>query len=96
MCPQCGQYPDPATPAQITLIVFYNDSPHLAFGYNALMLVSSSDDGVYVFSGFGDSVTVTLDTSVAPATFSWHVQLSGGCPPARPYNSLTFFGAASH
>jgi hypothetical protein len=96
LCPQCGHNPDPATPAQITLTVVYNDSPHLAFGYNALMLVSSSDDGVYVFSGFGDSVTVTLDTSVPPTTFSWHVQLSGGCPPARPYNSLTFFGVASH
>ena len=86
---------DPATPAQVTLTVFYNYSLHLAFGYNALMLVSSSNNGVYVFSGFGDSVTATLDTSVAPATFSWHVQLAGGCTPQRPYNSLTFFGVAS-
>ena len=42
---------NPRTPAQVTLNVFYNGSHHLSFGYNALMLVSSSG-GVYVFSGF--------------------------------------------
>jgi hypothetical protein len=26
-----------------------------------------------------------------PATFSWHVELGGGCPPEHPYNSLTYF-----
>ena len=31
---------DPKTPAQVTLNVFYDGSHHLAFGYNALMLVS--------------------------------------------------------
>jgi len=56
---------DPATPAQVTLNVFYNGSHHLSFGYNALMLVSSSG-GVYVFSGFGDSATATLDTNMTP------------------------------
>ena len=50
---------DPKTPAQVTLTVFYNGSEHLAFGYNALMLVSSSG-GVYVFAGFGDAATATL------------------------------------
>src|SRR5882724_1187676 len=76
---------DPATPAQVTLNVFYDGGHHLAFGYNALMLVSSSG-GVYVFAGFGDA---------APATFSWHVELGGGCPPEHPYDSLTYFGLAS-
>ena len=54
---------DPKTPAQVTLNVFYNGSHHLAFGYNALMLVSYAD-GVYVFTGLGDAATATLE---APA-----------------------------
>ena len=49
---------DPKTPAQVTLNVFYNGSHHLAFGYNALMLVSYVD-GVYVFTGLGDIATAT-------------------------------------
>ena len=53
---------DPATPAQVTLNVFYNGSHHLAFGYNKLMLVSYVD-GVYTFTGFEDSATATLNTS---------------------------------
>jgi len=88
---------DPQTPAQVTLNVFYNGSQHLAFGYNALMLDSSaSGGGVYVFSGFGDAVTATLDTNATPVpTFSWQVKLGDGCPTQRPYNSLTFFGVAN-
>jgi hypothetical protein len=86
---------DPKTPAQVTLNVFYNGSHHLAFGYNALMLVSYAD-GVYVFTGLGDAATATLDTNVTPATFSWDVELFGvSCPDQYPYNSLTFFGVAS-
>ena len=85
---------DPKTPAQVSLNVFYDGGHHLAFGYNAFMLVWFAD-GVYSFSGFGDAVTVTLDTTKTPATFSWHVQLSGGCPAERPYNSLSYFGAAT-
>ena len=85
---------DPATPAQVTLNVFYDGSRHLSFGYNALMLVSFSD-GVYVFSGFGDTVTATLNTNATPATFSWHVELGVSCPDQNPYDSLTFFGVAS-
>ena len=85
---------DPTTPAQVTLNVFYNGGHHLAFGYNAFMLVSYVD-GVYVFSGLGDAVMVTLDTNESPATFTWQVELSGGCPPQRPYNSLTFLGVAN-
>ncbi len=85
---------DPATPAQVTLNVFYNGSHHLAFGYNALMLVSYVD-GVYVFSGFGDAATATLDTNVTPAMFSWHVELGVSCPSQYPYNSLTFSGVAN-
>jgi hypothetical protein len=85
---------DPKTPAQVTLNVFYDGSHHLAFGYNALMLVSYVD-GVYVFSGLGDIATATLDTRVNPAAFSWHVELGGGCPPEHPYDSVTYFGLAS-
>ena len=85
---------DPATPALVTLNVFYDGSHHLAFGYNALMLVSYVD-GVYVFTGLGDIATATLDTRVDPAAFSWHVELGGGCPPEHPYDSLTYFGLAS-
>jgi hypothetical protein len=85
---------DPNTPAQVTLNVFYDGRHHLAFGYNALMLFSYSG-GIYVFSGFGDSATAVLDTNVSPATFSWHVELGGGCPPTHPYDSLTFLGVAN-
>src|SRR2546430_4560391 len=42
---------DPATPAPVTLTVFYDVRPHLSFGYNALMLGSSSGR-VYVLAGF--------------------------------------------
>jgi hypothetical protein len=79
---------DPQTPAQVTLNVFYNGGHHLAFGYNALMQVSFVN-GVYVFSGFGDAATATLDTTANPATFSWHVELGVSCPDQNPYNSLT-------
>ena len=85
---------DPMTPAQVTINVFYDGGHHLAFGYNAFMLVWFSD-GVYVFSGFGDAVTVTLDTNESPATFSWQVELSGGCSAQRPYNSLSYLGVAN-
>jgi hypothetical protein len=85
---------DPQTPAQLTLSVFVNGRHDVAFGNNALML-SSYVGGVYVFSAFGGFAMATLDTSVTPATFSWHVEFGGGCPPARPFNSLTFFGVAN-
>jgi hypothetical protein len=65
----------------------------VAFGNNALMLISYVD-GVYVFSAFGGFAMATLDTSETPASFSWHVEFGDGCPPARPFNSLTFFGVA--
>jgi hypothetical protein len=84
---------DSQTPAQLTLNVFVNGRHDVAFGNNALML-SSYVGGVYVFSAFGGFAMATLDTSVTPATFSWHVEFGGGCPPARPFNSLTFFGVA--
>ena len=84
---------DPATPAQVTLNVFYNGSHHLAFGYNKLMLVSYVD-GVYTFTGFEDSATATLNTMVNPATFEWRVALGVSCPNQIPYNSLKYFGVA--
>jgi hypothetical protein len=85
---------DPNTPAQVTLNVFYDGRQHLAFGYNALMLVSYFG-GVYTFSGFGDSAIATLNTNYSPARFSWHVELGSGCPPSHPYDSLIFLGVAN-
>ena len=61
---------DPKTPALVTLNVFYDGSHHLAFGYNALMLVSYVD-GVYVFSGFGDPRRRRSTRGWTPAMFSW-------------------------
>ena len=84
---------DPKTPAQVTLNVFYDGSHHLAFGYNAMMLVSYVD-GVYTFTGLGDAATATLNTTVNPATFEWHVDFGVSCTDQTPYNTLTFFGVA--
>ena len=81
------------TPAQLTLDVFVNGRHDVAFGNNALMLISH-DDGVYVFSAFGGFAIATLDTRVTPASFSWHVQFGVSCPDQNPFNSLTFFGVA--
>jgi len=85
---------DPNTPAQVTLNVFYDGRHHLAFGYNALMLATYSG-GIYFFSGFGDTAMAMLNTNTSPATFSWHVDLGGGCPPSHPYDSLIFLGVAN-
>jgi hypothetical protein len=85
---------DPQTSAQLTLNVFVDGRHDVAFGYNALILISH-DDGVYVFSAFGGFATATLDTSVTPATFSWHVEFGISCPDQNPFNSLTFFGVAN-
>ena len=85
---------DPATAAQLTLDVFYNGSQHLAWGYNALMLLSYVD-GVYVFSAFGGIATATLDTSAPTTRFDWHVQLGLAAQADHPYNSLTFSGVAN-
>jgi len=49
--------------------------------------------GTYIVAA--DAVTVTLDTTKTPATFSWHVGLSGGCPPDRTYDALSYLGVAS-
>jgi hypothetical protein len=85
---------DPQTAAQLTLDVFVNRRHDVAFGNNELMLISQ-DDGVYVFSAFGGFATATLDTSVTPARFSWHVEFGVSCPDQNPFNSLTFFGVAN-
>jgi hypothetical protein len=85
---------DPQTSAQLTLNVFVDGRHDVAFGYNALILISH-DDGVYVFSAFGGFATATLDTSVTPARFSWHVEFGVSCPDQNPFNSLTFFGVAN-
>src|SRR5439155_21827340 len=85
---------DPQTSAQLTLDVFVDGRHDVAFGYNALILISH-EDGVYVFSAFGGFATATLDTSVTPARFSWHVEFGISCPDQNPFNSLTFFGVAN-
>jgi hypothetical protein len=85
---------DPQTLAQLTLNVFVNGRHDVAFGNNTLILISH-DDGVYVFSAFGGFATATLDTSVTPARFSWHVEFGVSCPDQNPFNSLTFFGVAN-
>jgi hypothetical protein len=82
---------DPQTPAQLTLNVFVNGRHDVAFGNNALILTSYVG-GVYVFSAFGGFAMATLDTSVTPATFSWHVEFGVSCTDENPFNSLTFFG----
>jgi hypothetical protein len=84
---------DPQTPAQLTLDVFVDGRHDVAFGNNALMLISFSG-GVYVFSAFGGFATARLNTSVTPARFSWHVDFGVSCPDQNPFDSLTFFGVA--
>ena len=84
---------DPQTLAQLTLNVFVDGRHDVAFGNNALILMSH-DGGVYVFSAFGGFAMATLDTRVTPARFSWHVQFGFSCPDQNRYNSLTFSGVA--
>ena len=84
---------DPQTLAQLTLNVFYDGRHDVAFGNNALTLMPHGG-GVYVFSAFGGFATATLDTSVTPARFSWHVDFGVSCPDQNPFDSLTFFGVA--
>ena len=86
---------DPQTAAQLTLNVFVDGRHDVAFGYNALILISQ-DQGVYMFSAFGGFAIATLDTSVTPARFSWHVEFGLSCPDQNPFNSLTFYGVANH
>jgi hypothetical protein len=84
---------DPQTLAQLTLNVFVDGRHDVAFGTNALIL-TSHQGGVYMFSAFGPFATATLDTSVTPARFSWHVDFGVSCPDQNPFNSLTFSGVA--
>ena len=85
---------DPQTSAQLTLNVFVDGKHDVAFGYNALILISH-EDGVYVFSAFGGIATATLDTSAPTTRFDWHVQLGLAAQADHPYNSLTFSGVAN-
>ena len=87
---------DPQTPAQLTLDVFVNGRHDVAFGYNALILdPSHSGGGLYVFLAFGGFAIATLDTTVSPAAFSWHVEFGVSCPDENPFDSLTFFGVVN-
>ena len=82
------------TPAQLSLRVFYDSRRHLTFRDFDFELISFVD-GVYVFSGFEGIVIATLDTNQTPASFAYQAELGGGCPPERPYDSLTYFGLAN-
>jgi len=61
---------DPATPAQVTLTVFYNGNLHLALGYNALMLVSSAGIQRWLQPG-------------SPGTSSWPAAAWPSAPTTR-------------
>lgn len=80
------------TPAQFSLRIFYENRRHLAFSADFELV--SFIDGVYVFSGFENAATVTLDTHQTPAAFSYHVELGYSCPDEYPYSSLTYYGVA--
>ena len=80
--------------AYLTINVFRDGSPYVLFPHIELTPVSLQN-GLYTYT-FGPQVTVTLDTTTAPATFGWHVEFGGGCPPEHPYDSLTFFGLANN
>jgi hypothetical protein len=72
--------------------VLYDGAPHLSIESNDL-LFQSLEGGVYTFSAFGRAATLELDTNTG--TFSWHVELGGGCTPDRPYDSLTYLGSTT-
>jgi hypothetical protein len=88
--PLCAMTPVPSPP--VTGSCNVNIDPMTP----AQVTINVFSDGVYVFPGFGDAVTVTLDTNESPATFSWQVERSGGCSAQRPYNSLSYVGVANH
>ena len=71
--------------------VLYDGAPHLSIESD--LLFQSLEGGVYTFSAFGRTATLTLDTNTG--TFMWHVELGGGCTPDRPYDSLTYIGSTT-
>lgn len=82
---------DPTKPsAELLIRVFYDGAPHLSIAPDDLVLLRV-EGGVYTFSAFGRAATATLDTNTG--TFTWHVELGGGCTPDRPYDSLTYLGS---
>ena len=83
-----GQVPPPA---QLTMIVFRDGKHYLQFPNIDLTPVSVAG-GVYTYS-FGPQVTVTLDTNMTPAMFSWHVEFADNCT-LRTYRSLSYIGVA--
>jgi hypothetical protein len=83
---------DNNTNGGVHINVFYDGGHHLSFGYNGLVL-QSYEGGVYTFSGFGGTATATFDSNTGG--FTWHVVLGGGCPPDRPYDSLTYLGSTT-
>ena len=84
---------DPLKPnGGVHINVLYDGAPHLSIESNDLVF-QSLEGGVYTFSAFGRAATLTLDTNTG--TFTWHVELGGGCTPDRPYDSLTYIGSTT-
>jgi hypothetical protein len=83
---------DKNTNGGVHINVSYDGGHHLSFGYNGLVLLSYAG-GVYTFSAFSGTATATLDTN--SGAFAWQVVLGGGCPPDRPYDSLTYLGSTT-
>jgi hypothetical protein len=66
--PLCAMTPVPSPP--VTGSCNVNIDPMTP----AQVTINVFYDGVYVFPGFGDAVTVTLDTNESPGTFSWQLE----------------------
>jgi hypothetical protein len=91
--------PNLPPPASLTLIVFREGftRPYVLVPHVELTPVSF-EEGVYTYS-WGPSVTVTLDTTTDPATFSWNVDFHRCCGTqgcTNLYNMLAFVGVAIH
>ena len=83
---------DPATPAQVTLNVFYDGSHHLAFGYNALMLVSYQAASMCSGPGRRDG-DARYEYDSGDVLLARPIQRL--LAPSAPITSLSYLGVAS-